>query len=1048
MTIPPQIIDNERIKLVDFLVNLLKDNPNTNLDIATAFFNIKAFEMVKDYIKGVKRFRLLLGKAPEIKSDRTLGEELLRIIKEEVEGLELSKENEDNVKTFIEFLKKPNVEVRIYDKQFLHGKTFIFDNAVVIGSSNFTPAGLTHNTELNTWLQEAQAEYVRKNWFEKFWQEARDFKKELIDLLEASRFGSKEYSPYEVFIKVIYELQKEDIKEQERLEERDGIIPSKVELSEFQEDAVVRIKSRLRKYGGVIIADSVGLGKTWIAKKIIEEFGFYKRKNFLVICPAQLRRMWSEEIKSMMLPANVMSLEELASENFLEKAMETTSGHLEDVELVIVDESHNLRNPLSNRWENFYTLVWEHIAKKNKRPYIMFLTATPINNTIWDLYWQIMLLVGMDRTAFIKEGIPDLFKFFKKVDAIGDATLLNDLLNEISIRRTRDYIKKNYPNATIKGKKITFPERVLENIDYKLDEAYNGMYKRIAKAITEELTMACYQLLKYKKVEKLTPEEEWELNRMIALSGILKTIFLKRLESSVEAFRISIRTHIRFLQKLKEYMKEGKLLTKQAFNKYIVHLDEEIEKFEDKLQRFEVEEYRIEELFSDIDKDIEILKEILNSVEKITPDKDAKLNTVKKKLLELSKRGQIILFTYYEDTLNYIWRQLKSSKEFKKLRIEKISGSTSTRERIRIEKELSERNIDILLSTDVLSEGTNLQSAQIVINYDLHWNPMRMLQRAGRIDRIGSPYRKIFVCNVFPEDELENLLKLVHILQTKIAKIDEAIGLDQRILGEEIHPKVFGIIRRIRMCDTKILDELDEMSFGGGEKFYQPIKDFIKRQGFEELRRIEKIPYGIYSGLKKGKIRGIFFYYKYSDLFHFWYLYDIERERFLTNKSEIIDFISCPPNEKRVIPEFFQKVYEINNLVIRKIEESYKEFEQEQKVDTELVRIVKDRSSRFIRDMIKEIEICIDEYLSEHPEDRDIVLLWDTTRNKLLTISLTKRRLQILRKMWRNYKKSGNWKKLINDIWNFVKQLSSKRRIEIPPFERNKLKLVAIDFIS
>ncbi len=495
-------------------------------------------------------------------------------------------------------------------------------------------------------------------------------------------------------------------------------------------------------------------------------------------------------------------------------------------------------------------------------------------------------------------------------------------------------------------------------------------------------------------------------------------------------------------------MKEGKLLTKQAFNKYIVHLDEEIEKFEDKLQRFEVEEYRIEELFSDIDKDIEILKEILNSVEKITPDKDAKLNTVKKKLLELSKRGQIILFTYYEDTLNYIWKQLKSSKEFKKLRIEKISGSTSTRERIRIEKELSERNIDILLSTDVLSEGTNLQSAQIVINYDLHWNPMRMLQRAGRIDRIGSPYRKIFVCNVFPEDELENLLKLVHILQTKIAKIDEAIGLDQRILGEEIHPKVFGIIRRIRMCDTKILDELDEMSFGGGEKFYQPIKDFIKRQGFEELRRIEKIPYGIYSGLKKGKIRGIFFYYKYSDLFHFWYLYDIERERFLTNKSEIIDFISCPPNEKRVIPEFFQKVYEINNLVIQKIEESYKEFEQEQKVDTELVRIVKDRSSRFIRDIIKEIEICIDEYLSEHPEDRDIVLLWDTTRNKLLTISLTKRRLQILRKMWRNYKKSGNWKKLISEIWNFVKQLSSKRRIEIPPFERNKLKLVAIDFIS
>ncbi len=1047
MTIPPQIIDNERIKLLDFIVGILKDSPNTNLDIATAFFNIKAFEMIKDYVKGIKRFRLLLGKAPEIKSDKTLGEELLRIIKEEVEGLELSKENEDNVKTFIEFLKKSNVEVRIYDKQFLHGKAFIFDKAVIIGSSNFTPAGLTHNTELNSVHLEAQAEYVRKNWFEKFWQEARDFKEELIELLEASRFGSKEYTPYEVFIKVLYELQKEDILEQEKMEEREGAISSKVELSEFQEDAVIRVKSRLKKYGGVIIADSVGLGKTWIAKKIIEEFGFYERKNFLVICPPQLRKMWSDEIKSIMLPANVMSLEELASEKFLEKANEITSGHLEDVELVIVDESHNLRNPLSNRWENFYNLVWEHIAKKGKRPYLIFLTATPINNTIWDLYWQIMLIVGMDRTAFIKEGISDLFKFFKEVDKRGDATLLNDLLNEISIRRTREYIKKNYPNATIKGKKITFPERILENIEYKLGETYRGMYKKIAKTIAEDLTMACYQLLKYKKVEKLSKEEEWELNGMIALSGILKTIFLKRLESSVEAFRISVRTHIHFLQKLKEYMKKGKLLTKSTFNKYIMCLDEEIEKFEDRLEKFNPNEYNIDELFSDIDKDIKILKEILKSVEEITPEKDAKLNVVKKKLLELSKKGQIILFTYYEDTLNYIWNQLQNSKEFKKLKIEKISGSTSTRERIRIEKDLLAKKIDILLSTDVLSEGTNLQSARIIVNYDLHWNPTRMLQRAGRIDRIGSPYKKIFVFNVFPEDELESLLKLVQILQTKITKIDEAIGLDQKILGEEIHPKVFGIIRKIRMCDTKILDELDEMAFGGGEKFYQPIKDFMKRRGLEELKRIEKIPYGIHSGLKKG-IRGIFFYYKYSDLFHFWYLYDIENKKFITNKSEIIDFISCSPNEKRVIPEFSQKVYEINARVIQKIEENYKEFEQEQKVDTELVRIVKDKSSRFIRDVIKEVEICIDEHLIEHPDDQDVISLWDNARNKLLTISLTKKRLQILRKIWKKYKKTGDWKQLIREIWNFVKQLSSRKRTEIPQFEKNKLKLVAIDFIS
>ena len=161
MPIPPQIIDNiEGNTLVSFLNLVLKENPNANLDIATAFFNIQAYEMVKEGIGAVKRFRLLLGKAPEIRSDKTLGEELLRLVKEEVEGFELSKEKEDNVKAFIEFLNRPSVEVRIYDEQFLHGKAYIFDDVVVIGSSNFTAPGLTCNTELNATHLGAQAEYA------------------------------------------------------------------------------------------------------------------------------------------------------------------------------------------------------------------------------------------------------------------------------------------------------------------------------------------------------------------------------------------------------------------------------------------------------------------------------------------------------------------------------------------------------------------------------------------------------------------------------------------------------------------------------------------------------------------------------------------------------------------------------------------------------------------------------------------------------------------------------------------------------------------------
>lgn len=212
MPIPKQIIDNSNITLARYLNEILRDCPTTQLDIATAFFQIQAYSMLKENIGNVRRFRLLLGKSPEIKNDKTLGSELLSVVEQEVETFELSKEKQDEVTTLTNFLKKENVEVRIYDKGFLHGKAYIFDEIVIIGSSNFTPSGLTHNTELNSVALAAEANYTRQHWFEKFWVESVDFKEQLVELLENSRYGSKEYSPHEVYIKALYELQKDDIK--------------------------------------------------------------------------------------------------------------------------------------------------------------------------------------------------------------------------------------------------------------------------------------------------------------------------------------------------------------------------------------------------------------------------------------------------------------------------------------------------------------------------------------------------------------------------------------------------------------------------------------------------------------------------------------------------------------------------------------------------------------------------------------------------------------------------------------------------------------------
>lgn len=403
----------------------------------------------------------------------------------------------------------------------------------------------------------------------------------------------------------------------------------------------------------------------------------------------------------------------------------------------------------------------------------------------------------------------------------------------------------------------------------------------------------------------------------------------------------------------------------------------------------------------------------------------------------------LIIYCYGYD---YIHKNISEDSLFSKIRIEKISGRVaSATRRTRIVDDFMKGEINILMSTDVLSEGMNLQKAQYLINYDLHWNPTRMIQRAGRIDRIGSTFDEIYVYNFFPEEELEDLLRLMEILQKKIRNIDNAVGLDQTVLGEEVNPKVFGVIRRIRKRDKMIFDELERDVFGGGERFYQPLKNYLRTKGLEGL---ESIPLGIHSGLKRD-IKGIFFYYKYGEDFHFWYLYDLSTGEKITNKTRILDFISCPPEEKRVIPDFFERVYEVNREVIIEIEETYKEAEQREGVDSTFSELSQDRSKKFVSNLIREIDLQIDEHILDFPEEKALEDKWEEVKERLLTISLTKKRLQGLRAIWRDYKNNHkNWKGLLRELSEFLEGKFTFEKKEIPPYKPELLRLVAIDFIS
>ena len=1046
------IIDNFHLKLFEELKKILEEQKN--VDIASGYFNLGGYELIQNELNSADNFRLLLGRQPDFAYDSV--PDVLYFyngnLRKSIEKENFDRKKEITTQSLINFLKSEKVEVRLYEKSFLHGKAYIFDNLIITGSSNFTYAGLTDNTELNAVLSDVYSIYVKKEWFEKFWSESKDFKKQLIEILERSKFGSKT-TPFEVYIKALFELQRDDvitdIGEKEEAEE------SRVNLAEFQEDAVRRVMTRLRKYNGVLVADSVGLGKTFIAKKVLEEFGYFRRKNFLVICPAQIREtIWRPELKDLGISENIISQEDIGTEFFYEKVADAIGGKekIEKLALFVIDESHNFRNPLSNRYESLFTIIEKATTSRNK-PKILLLTATPINNSIWDLYFQLMLISKNNDKVFVRENIPSLQNFFKRIEGEGDTSILDDILHEISIRRPRQYIIENYPDAEINGEKINFPERKLETVNYQLDVSYKGLYSDISDNIENQLTMAYYKLEEYRIVGE---KDKFEVGRMIALSGIFKTILLKRLESSVEAFRLSLINQIKFLEKFKEFFNQGKVLRKtiynKFYNKYISALNEGdennqlIEEFEKNLEDIDFAKYDIDKFKKDLNADIKIFNELLYKVADIKEQDDSKLIELKNKLLELRDAGKILIFSYYTDTVKYIYESLQKDKEFLSSighEIDLIYGVFSPDQRRKKVDEFLNGGIDLLISTDILSEGQNLQKAKIAINYDLHWNPVRMIQRAGRIDRIGSPFKEIFVFNFFPEDELEALLRLVQRLQQKIDHINESIGLDTSILGETINPKVFGAIKTMSEGTDeekkKLLEELEKEQFGGSEKFWDPLRKFIIAKG---ASKIEEIPDGIRSGLKKGIIRGVFFYFKYEEDYNLWYLYDVLNNSYITNKSQILDFISCKEDETRVVPKDID-IYELYEKIKDEIKSSYHDWQYT------AVQQTSKRDEKMIRDIVNELDYVISDIIEQYSEEKERIENIENMLEKIEKISFTKRRWQELRKIWSDYKNSNkDWKRLDKELSDFLEGKKILEEHEYEDFNEKLLRLICIDILT
>src|SRR3990172_4259857 len=989
-----KIIDNSnsRFQLKTYLTELLISNKYTEFSVATGYWDLPGLlELlpVLEVLLGtnmLSEIRFLIGEEPKVRINQLDTSFPEKYIKEDLKDLPFKPEYQNAARFLSTHLDSGRIKVKLYKRSFLHAKCYIVgsekENAIgIIGSSNFTRSGLLGNTELNDVESDHRiVNYITKgdtqdpshrSWFDKLWCDEmnvdwnRQFKMEILGL---SKFGDLTYSPYEMYIRILYEIYGEDIEIEEKLK-ADPRFESRVNLTLFQEESLRKVMSKLTndKIGMCLVGDSVGLGKSFIARKVIEEFGYYKRKNVVVVCPASLREDWINHLKEITVNGPVYSITEFSLDNsfmdikrdLLQRKQNSKSDSA--VDLLVIEESKTLKTQGSKSFQNLLQLITDK-DYCSSLPKVLMLSATPVNNGIKDLANQILLAKGGNERFFAHFGIPNLLSLFgstqrefKLRDSEEIFACLYPILNKIMVKRTKHQVKKDFPDALLNGEPIIFPEERLENVLYELDS------KDVRKAISERLRaiensnrplydfftnelsesdeereekQGIMEFFKYKDTDKRkkvyqtefesifhfidraikglrlipysyltekrvkTEEEEIQANARKSLTGVMKVTMFKSFDSSVYTFKKRIDKYEFYLSNFEQlFFGHNKIVKPVIIQKAMArHQDEpdedmldlifdEIDKFNEReLEKKKHDNaYRIQNPYIEINHDdykidnirtfIQQDQEILTLIKSVLGDikTDTKLKRLKA-LLKTLKGNKVLIFSYFATTIDYLKQELNkaflSEIDIAEDKIEFLKSKTGKNKQAIVQRFSpkaqrqepvnglinGQPELQILCSTDVLSEGQNLQDCGIIINYDLHWNPVKMIQRNGRINRLGSTHSEVFICNFRPEDQLDKFLKLMKKLQEKIKIIGYSVGIDSSVLGEQITEKQFGLIDNIYSGDREkqrqAIEELErENDLAFDEAFENDLRDFMRKASDKEKEDIKNLNFNKYCGI-------------------------------------------------------------------------------------------------------------------------------------------------------------------------------------------------------
>ncbi len=912
----PEFADNREVTLADALcahLDWLESTyaKPTQMCIATGYFNPEGFAVLADRIEKLDHVNLLLGAepmSPPVKQVRMPGEpsgarfeekQVSAALGKQAAGLEqdrnlmeFTRGSDRAVQRLLAFLATGKITVKRYEKAFMHGKAFLFatDNeGVIAGSSNFTAAGLTRNLELNLGRYDPTPVEKVKKWFDGLWEDAVPY-----DLAKVYAPRYEAYPPYLIFLRVLWERYKSEIEDEKQAQ--GGVI----RLTTFQNDGIARAHRILERYNGVLICDGVGLGKTFVGGEILRRVIQDQRQRALLIAPAALRDgTWQRFRDRFQLYIETISYEELANESLLGGGSgRYLKQHPNDYALVVIDEAQAFRNPDAFRSKALRQLLQGKPPKK-----LVLMSATPVNNSLWDLYYLLTFFARQDAT-FADLGIRSMKQRFADAMKAGPDDLspdvLFDVLDATTVRRTRHFIQRFYPNDRITGPDgtempIRFPDPHVERAEYSLDGVMPGFFDEFENALAPEdpalplLTLARYIPSRYKT---LHGEEDL---REAALLGLLRSGLLKRFESSAFAFH---RTAQRMADACDTFLKglsQGLILTSDGIEEWQqTDNDELFDGLFADADTLAAQGYDVDALRRDVTSDRNLLHHFAERAGSVTRATDPKLAALVEQLVDILERAnvdgldeadkrnkrKVIIFSFFGDTVDWIHEHLvgvfaadRRLAEYRG-RLASVKGDESYEGVSRegaifgFVPESSEAPagrtddlFDVLVTTDVLSEGMNLQQCRNIINYDLPWNPMRLVQRHGRVDRIGSPHRDVYMKCFFPDARLGDLLELETRIRGKLAQAAASVGVENEVIpGAATNEINFSDeraeIERLRNEDPTILvNGGEDPSAHSGEEYRQELRKGLELYGDQ----IKAIPWGSGSGFANGKRAGQFF---------------------------------------------------------------------------------------------------------------------------------------------------------------------------------------------